>query len=786
MKKQYKNLESLIEELKNQTPTNFVQKDRVWYRVEQNLDNLKPKRMILSYKWAIAATVLLTIGIGTLLKMNESEITVNQNNQIVDSEINTNKSLQPDLILEVIDSTVKQMDTDKINSSKISKTTSEDPTKSEVVPSGVVAEESIKVDENITLVQNSKIKLSQLSDSLPTLEKQLSQTDFTQKVTGVVLDESKLPLPGASVVVKGKSLGTMTDLEGKFSIEAKKGEVLIAGFIGFESKEVRVIDDNPLTITLKESQMALEEVVIVNKRSAKKKQLIGAVTVIEKAEVEALQGNSPGIEILPQADQSGYLSLHSQENTEEYHAVVENDFLNPLYKPLSTFSIDVDRTSYSNIRRMLNNGQEVPKNAVRIEEMINYFEYDYPKPDNNQPLAINSEYSDAPWNPKHKLLKIAVQGKEISVSKLPPSNLVFLIDVSGSMDAPNRLPLVKKSLLLLVDQLREQDKIGIVTYAGNSKVALQPTSGADKQAIKEAINSLVPGGGTHGSEGIQTAYRLAEENFIKGANNRVVLSTDGDFNVGITSNNKLEELIEEKRKTNIFLTCLGYGMGNYKDSRLQVLAQKGNGNSAYIDTYQEAQKFLEREFKGSMYTIAKDVKIQIEFNPKHVQNYRLIGYETRLLKDRDFIDDTKDAGEIGVGHQVTALYEIIPVGVKSRFSDVTSNLKYQGKKPETGIVNHFSDELATVKLRYKTPEASKSNEMIKTILNKTQSLATSSPDFKFTAAVAWFGLSLKDSEYITLKSKKGIIELAQEGLSNDKDGYRAEFIRLVRLAEIKD
>jgi len=468
-------------------------------------------------------------------------------------------------------------------------------------------------------------------------------------------------------------------------------------------------------------------------------------------------------------------------NNEDYESFKENPFTSPLSKPLSTFSIDVDRAAYTNIRRFINNGQNVPKDAVRIEEMLNFFEYDYKKPKGKHPFAIHTAYSDAPWNDNHKLLRIALQGQDIPVEELPASNLVFLIDVSGSMGNQNKLPLVKKSLNLLTDQMRPKDKIALVTYAGNSQVVLEPTSGDQKTKIKNAINRLSTGGGTYASQGIETAYALAEENFAKGGNNRVIIATDGDFNIGVTQNESLEDLIAKKRKTNIFLTCLGYGMGNYKDSKMQSLSQKGNGNYAYIDTYQEAQKFLEREFKGSLYAIAKDVKIQIEFNPKHVDSYRLIGYETRLLQDRDFADDTKDAGEIGVNHQVTALYEIIPRGVESQFGEFNPSLKYQ--KVEQPDFNLYSNELATVKFRYKSPTADKSIKLERIIKNESVKLNKTSADFKFATAVAWFGLKLRDSQLISNADKAEIIELAKQGLENDKEGYRSEFIRLVRLYE---
>ncbi|OJX54520.1 MAG: VWA domain-containing protein [Flavobacterium sp. 38-13] len=466
----------------------------------------------------------------------------------------------------------------------------------------------------------------------------------------------------------------------------------------------------------------------------------------------------------------------TDEHTEDYNPFVENPFENPKSEPLSTFSIDVDNASYTNIRRFINNGQEVPKNAVRVEEMVNFFKYSYEQPKGEDPFSIQTEYSDAPWNPKHKLLKIGLQGKIIPTEKLPASNLVFLIDVSGSMDEENKLPLLKQSLKILVNELRKEDKVSIVVYAGAAGMVLPPTSGDDKKTIIDALEKLNAGGSTAGGEGIELAYKTAQENFIKNGNNRVILATDGDFNVGKSSNADMETLIEEKRKSGVFLTCLGYGMGNYKDSKMQTLANKGNGNHAYIDNIQEANRFLGKEFKGTLFAIAKDVKIQIEFNPKHVQSYRLIGYEKRKLKTEDFTNDAIDAGELGSGHTVTALYEIIPVGVKSEFAGKTPDLKYTNAQENN---TSYNDELATIKFRYKKPDGEKSIELTNVVGNKSIPLNAASNDFKFSAAVAWFGLKLRDSNLIPNKSLNDIKKLAKEGLSNDEEGYKAEFIRLV-------
>lgn len=474
---------------------------------------------------------------------------------------------------------------------------------------------------------------------------------------------------------------------------------------------------------------------------------------------------------------NGKKASKKQKNysNEEYDALIENAFELTQNQPLSTFSIDVDNASYSNVRRMIQYG-EVDKNAVRVEEMINYFQYSYPQPKKNQPFSINTELNAAPWNPNHKLLKIGLKGKNIPMNNLPPSNIVFLIDVSGSMDEENKLPLLKSSFKILLDQLRPQDKVAMVVYAGSAGVVLPPTSAAEKTKITEALDRLQAGGSTAGGAGIELAYKLAEENFIKDGNNRVVLATDGDFNVGTSSKTGLEGLIEEKRKSGVYLTCLGYGMGNYKDNRMETLADKGNGNYAYIDNLQEANKFLGREFVGNIYTIAKDVKIQIEFNPKYVKSYRLIGYENRKLRNEDFADDKIDAGELGCGHTVTALYEVIPVNIDSEFLPKKSKLKYS----TTSKTQKFGDELATIKFRYKKPAGTKSSEMIQIVKNSSVTNAKASSDFKFAASVAWFGLVLRESKLIKKKNLMEIENLARKNTGKDAEGYRAEFVKMIQ------
>jgi len=465
--------------------------------------------------------------------------------------------------------------------------------------------------------------------------------------------------------------------------------------------------------------------------------------------------------------------------TEEYEKINENPFWNPMKKPLSTFSIDVDVASYANVRRFLENGQLPPTDAVRIEEMINYFDYQYPQPTDEHPFKIITEVGSCPWSEENKLLHIGIQGKDIPTEKLPPSNLIFLLDVSGSMSNLNKLPLLKSSLKMLVNKkLRPQDKVGIVVYAGAAGVVLKPTH--NKEKIIDALNRLEAGGSTAGGEGIQVAYQLAEKYKTSDSNNRIILATDGDFNVGVSSNSELEKLIEEKRKSGIFLTVLGLGMGNYKDSKMEILADKGNGNYAYIDKLSEAQKVLLQEFGGTLFTIAKDVKIQVEFNPVYVQAYRLIGYENRALADEDFNDDRKDAGDLGAGHTVTALYEIIPTGTKNAkdFKDKVDKLKYQGNTMTTKA--QTTDEMLTLKLRYKQPDGTKSQLLTTTVNQQATVFPETSESFRFSAVVAQFGMLLRNSEFKGSTSTAQIIEIAQKAKGKDTEGYRHEFIRLVK------
>lgn len=481
--------------------------------------------------------------------------------------------------------------------------------------------------------------------------------------------------------------------------------------------------------------------------------------------------------LIPQSEIS-----NNTPNTESYTKINENQFKFVTDEPLSTFALDVDRAAYSNVRRMLNYGQLPPADAVRIEEMINYFQYNYPAPKDKDIIGVTTNFTDCPWNKELKLLHVGVQSKKMDVKKMPLSNIVFLIDVSGSMSDDNKLPLVIASCKILLEQLRPDDKVAIVTYAGHAGVALQSTKASEKAKIIAALDGLESGGSTAGAQGIITAYQIAKENFITKGNNRVILATDGDFNVGISDNQSLEKLIEEKRSTGIFLSVLGYGMGNYQDDKMQILADKGNGNHAYIDNMQEANKVLHNEFGGTMYTIAKDVKFQIEFNPATVSYYRLVGYENRMLNKEDFNNDAKDGGELGLGHQMTAIYEI---GTTASAADgilSVDPLKYQSNSNKDKNLGNL-DELATIKFRYKEPDADKSKKWEQVIKNTLVSQSELNDDVRFAIAVAYGGLLLRDGQTLSSKSFAPMIDMATAAKGKDDDGYRNEFIKLMRVAD---
>lgn len=957
----------------------FARMEAVWNRVEEKLDNKKQRRIAAWWKYTgMAAVFLLFMGVGFFMLTNK------KNNPVIAPKVT------PENSVTVIDTQkVKQtFDPAKTEEREAVVTTETKTAKTapmEVMASGMNAvtneakeEYSVKYDAYTQTLNDNVVESS--ATASPTGDVNYTEPNAKSKdkaqaiepatlvtvqpvaehvatiinpasvekkmVSGVITDSSGLPVPGANVVIQGTTKGTQTDFDGKYMIDAKEGEKLIASFIGMQTQTVTLgrRKDN-VNFKLADDTTTLESVVVEayrttsyrsaeerktmreerrEERKAKKEakeaaknstatsqgyvsapavaetyrtttkpQSNVAVTTITSKTIEGrpnadfvqtLQGQVPGLNISTGSGQPGANSTivlrgvgsingnieplyvidgvplnadnfrhinpndiesisvlkdagatsiygsrgangviivktkkaltdkekrkleklnkklekqkkkHPESFTttetskqasieidqEDYESFEENKFENPATTPLSTFSIDVDNASYTNIRRFLNNGQTVPKDAVRIEEMINFFKYQYPQPANNEPFSINTEYSDAPWNPQHKLLKIGLQGKIIQDDNLPASNFVFLLDVSGSMNEPNKLPLLKQSMKVLVNQMRKKDRIAIVVYAGAAGLVLPSTNGDEKEKIFDALDNLNAGGSTAGGAGIELAYKTAQENFVKNGNNRVILATDGDFNVGASSNTDMQTLIEEKRKSGVFLTCLGYGMGNYKDSKLETLSDKGNGNYAYIDNMQEADRYLNKEFKGSMYAIAKDVKIQIEFNPKHVQSYRLIGYENRKLRDEDFANDAIDAGELGSGHTVTALYEIIPTGIKSNYFNAAPELKYS---QPTGTASQYNDELATIKFRSKKPDEDKSNEIIRVIPNNPIPLQSTSSDFKFSAAVAWFGLKLRDSKLVPNKKTDDIKSLAKQGLQNDPDGYRVEFVRLVDMVK---
>jgi Ca-activated chloride channel homolog len=591
------------------------------------------------------------------------------------------------------------------------------------------------------------------------------------RITGHVRDAGGAALANAQVVVVGTQLGTVTGQDGAYTIASIPAGVYTvrAQFIGYIPTEVhgvRVTVDSTTTaeLVLQSSNITLSAVVVT-----------GAARADRAA--KSLPGTVYGYAA---RDETSYRVRRQPWNTEEYGHKDENPFLAVSAHPLSTFSIDVDRASYGNVRRFLFGGQAPPIDAVRLEELVNYFPYDYAEPTGDDPVAIHTELGAAPWKQGHQLLRIGLQAKRVDVAGLPASNLVFLIDVSGSMDEPNKLPLVKSALTMLVNTLRSQDRVAIVVYAGSAGLVLPSTSGDQKSRILAAIDSLEAGGSTAGGAGIKRAYDEAVSNFIRGGNNRVILATDGDFNVGVSSDGELIRLIEDRRRTGVFLTVLGFGMGNLKDSKMEQLADHGNGNYAYIDNALEARKTLVHEMGGTLYTVAKDVKVQIEFNPAVVQGYRLLGYEDRLLADEDFNDDTKDAGEMGSGHSVTALYEIIPKGAPNDGSlRRPDSLRYQMNATTRGPAR--STELGFVKVRYKTPDGDRSRLLSQPIAATPGE--TPSTDFRFQEAVAEFGLLLKNSAHKGSASFADVSAAARASLGADPDGYRAEFLRLVAAAQ---
>ena len=590
----------------------------------------------------------------------------------------------------------------------------------------------------------------------------------SRTISGKVTDGLGQPVPGVIVKAKGStnsSKSVITDAIGSFNITVDlKAKSLVFSCIGYKTVEENIGNSSIINVKLIEDVSPLQEMVVVG---------YGSNRNMDSKSVSMAAPASIGYR-----SRQKFERFNDNFNTEGYASVNENGFKNVKNNPLSTFSIDVDNASYSNIRRFINMGQLPPSDAVRIEEMINYFKYDYPEPAGEHPFSVSAELAVCPWNTRHQLLHIGLRGKSIDKSTLPPSNLVFLIDVSGSMSDPNKLPLLKSAFSLLVNELRPQDRVAIVVYAGAAGQVLESTPGNRKEIILAAIDNLEAGGSTAGGAGLKLAYTIAGKNFIKGGNNRIILATDGDFNVGESSNGGMERLVEDKRELGIFITVLGFGMGNVKDDKMELIADKVNGNYSYIDNLQEARKVLVREFGGTLFTIAKDVKFQIEFNPAKVKSYRLIGYENRLLNDEDFNDDTKDAGEMGAGHNVTALYELVPSGSNETVPSIDP-LKYQQSVSIDKSEQNTSGEYLTIKVRYKKPDGNKSMLLEKPVMSYINDLEDTSDNLRFAAAVSEFGMILRNSEFKGNATLESASNLAKSGRGEDEDGYRSELIRLI-------
>ncbi len=585
-----------------------------------------------------------------------------------------------------------------------------------------------------------------------------------QTVTGVVVDQSGAVIPGADVTLvgaDGMTRTTVTDVKGAFAfanvpIGRATLTVTLAGF-NTDRREIAIEDRRAAGVTITLSVAAITETVTVT----------GATPTVH-SQSTTVTSNARG----------AYRLRSAPWNTEAYDRIDDNGFRRVTDQPLSTFSSDVDTASYSNVRRFLTSGTLPPPDAVRIEELINYFRFHYAPPTSNEPVSVTTEVATCPWNVQHRLALIGLQTRSIAPGTTPPRNLVFLIDVSGSMSPPDRLPLVRTALRMFTDTLNAQDRIAIVVYAGSSGLVLAATPGDQKERIHQAIADLEAGGSTNGAAGIQLAYNTAAANFIKSGINRVILATDGDFNVGVTSQGDLVRLIEEERERGIFLSVLGVGRDNLKDSTMQKLADKGNGNYAYLDSLHEARRVLVSQAGATLVTVAKDVKLQVEFNPAAVAAYRLIGYEKRLLQNEDFNDDKKDAGEMGAGHSVTALYEIVPAGAAIDLPQV-DRLKYQRSPRPPSPSGAGAGELMTVKIRYKDPDGNKSRLMTVAVRNRT---ADPTSRLGFAASVAQFGMLLRDSKYKGTATWRETVDLARHHRGDDSDGYRAEFVRLVELA----
>lgn len=835
MENQDKNIEKYFRKLsEDKEPKAFPNMDKVWDKIEQKLDQKETKKVIPFWKYAgVAAALLIFVSVGIQLMNNtpgkDNLPAVNDQRIVIDERKGK----------EILDEEkTSQKDVYAFEDVEKKEETNAEQKKNEFQPKQEAVSNSSKSKSNDIKFTDVEAKSDREVKNQPiTTQKEFNEATFSGREAdrsysyersqgsaigsadkgsqGTASDDSELEgivIDTYRTVSKSKSIAAVSTVTSK-TIEGRPNASFIQTLqgqvpglnIATGSGQPAAGNTSVVLRGIGSINGNTEPLYVIDGVPASSAQFralnpndIESVTVLKDSGATAIYGNRGANGVINISTQETDKSkkrksrkqrkkeaLQIQEalktiqpievDSESYESYQENLFESSSVNPVSTFSIDVDNAAYTNIRRLINNGQKVPKDAVRVEEMINFFKYDYPKPTDSHPFSINTEYSDSPWNENHKLLKIGLQGKEIPTDKLPKSNFVFLVDVSGSMEDVNKLPLLKASIKVLLNELRDDDRVSIVYYANGAGVLLEPTKASEKNKIINAVDNMRAGGGTSGAAGLDLAYEMAAKHFIKDGNNRIILATDGDFNIGKSSDKEMQELIEEKRKSGVFLTCLGFGMGNYKDSKMITLSKKGNGNYAYIDNIQEANRFLGKEFKGSMYAIAKDVKIQIEFNPAHVQAYRLVGYEMRKLRNEDFANDAIDAGELGSGHTVTALYEVIPTGVESDFYKQPTELKYtENKAAET-----YQNELATVKFRYKNPKEDKSIETTQTIENKSTDLKNASADFKFASSVAWFGLKLRDSKLITDKESSHIVELAKQGIKKDTDGYKAEFIRLV-------
>ncbi len=605
----------------------------------------------------------------------------------------------------------------------------------------------------------------------------------TGRITGHVRNQSGAPLANAQVFVVGTALNALTDRSGSYTIaEVAEGSVqLRVAFVGYKPVQTTVtVRAGRTTIhdfVLEASPLQMSELVVTDADAAASPTQTSKRRVEEQSKVEnrasLVDGSQGAVSALPVEP---WRQQQEPGNTEAYARIEDNRFLTASGNPLSTFSIDVDAASYSNVRRFLSGGTLPPADAVRLEELVNYFSYTYPDHTGSHPFAVSTDVGSCPWDADHRLVRIGLQAKHIATRDLPPSNLVFLIDVSGSMQSEDKLPLVKQAFRALVQELRPEDRVAIVVYAGAAGLVLPSTSGADKAAILEAIDRLEAGGSTAGGTGLRLAYDVARENYLPEGNNRLILATDGDFNVGLSSDAEMIRLVETRREQGAFLTVLGFGTGNLKDTKMEQMADKGNGHYAYIDNFREAHKVFVREFGGTLFTVAKDVKIQVEFNPARVQAYRLLGYENRILAKEDFADDKKDAGEIGAGHAVTALYEVVPVGAPP-VAVAGDSLTYQQVtlKPSASR----SNDLLTVRLRYKDPTGTKSRLLSAPVMDQGE---RGSSDLRFASAVAAFAMVLRNSEYRGSADYNLVLTLARESRGEDEEGYREEFISMVERA----